>query len=97
MNDEGNMSNSDPSTIASWYATIATVVGSVISTLVGSILYLARMIEAKYKAEIDKLTGKIGTLETLADECTEQRHALAVRLARLEAIHEKEHEHEVKK
>ena len=82
--------STDPSTVASWYTTIATVIGSVVSTLVGSIVYLARLIEAKYKAEIDKLTGKIGALETLADECTEQRQALAVRLARLEGIHEKE-------
>jgi len=75
-----------------WYGTIATVVGSVISTLVGSILYLARLIEAKYKAEIDNLNDKICSLEQASNECIEDRQGLAIRLARLEGLHDKEHQ-----
>lgn len=86
------MSDSDPSSVASWYTTIATVIGSVISTLVGSILYLARLIEAKYKAEIDRLTAKVCTLEATSKECLDERQEFAVRLARLEGLHDKEHE-----
>ena len=80
----------DPASIESWYGTIATVVGSVVSTLVGSILYLARLIESKYKAEIDKLNGKIATLEVSAKECLDQRQDYATRLARLEGFHDHE-------
>jgi hypothetical protein len=85
------MSDSDPSSVASWYSTIATVIGSVISTLVGSVLYLARLIEAKYKAEIDKLTAKIVSLETSSKECFDERQEFAVRIARLEGLHDREH------
>lgn len=89
-----------PTGTGDWSAWIITTLLAVVSTMVGTVIFLAKLIEGKYRAEIADLKNSFATLKNETAEaynklyietvkCREDREQLAVKAARLEARIEK--------
>ncbi len=85
----------DVPTDGDWTGWIITVLLTVLSTMVGTVVFLAKMIEGKYRAEIADLKNEITLIKQqtraaydslLAEtiECRKSREELAVKNAALE-------------
>lgn len=82
------MTDTNSNLLSEWGTTILTVVTSVVSTLVGAIVYLTRMIDSKYRAEQIEDRKRIDALEQEVKDCHKDKEVTAIRLARLEGANE---------
>lgn len=69
-----------------WTTWIIGTLMTVLFTVVGTVVSLAKMIESKYRKEIEELRKEINELQAEAKLCQEDRLALSVRVASLEHI-----------
>ena len=80
-----------------WSSWIITTIMAALSTMVGTVVFLAKLIETKYLTEIRELKEEFKTYRAYADnhrhelevrneKCMEEHHQAEIRLAKLEAI-----------
>ena len=78
-----------------WTTWIISTTMAALSTMIGTVVFLARMIESKYTSEIRDLKSEFKDYKTYADndrhelliksdECQKDRYSLAIRVAQLE-------------
>lgn len=70
-----------------WTNWIVTTLAAVISTVVGTVVFLVKFIESRFTTEIAELKKLVTELNTKLDACKETHHDAEIRLAKLEAIH----------
>lgn len=68
-----------------WTTWIIGTAGTIVATLIGTVVTLTKYIEGKYRAEVDRLNQQCERLEAKSDECQSDREELRVQIARLEA------------
>ena len=72
-----------------WTVWIIGTLMSAIGLVVTTIIAMAKRIESSYQKDVDELKGHINELQKASDECQEDRLALSVRVASLEATQPK--------
>jgi hypothetical protein len=86
-----------------WTAWIITTIMAALSTMVGTVIFLAKLIESKYVSEIRDLKNDFKDYKIFADkerqeltvkhaQCMEDHYEAKIRLARLETQMEKNNE-----
>ena len=70
-----------------WGNWIITTLIAVVSTVVGTVVFLVKFIESKFTTEIGELKKLVAELNDKLDVCKETHHDAEIRLAKLEAIH----------
>jgi len=68
-----------------WINWIITTIMAALTTMVGTVIFLARLIESKYVTEIRELKEEMKDMAVKHIECLEKHHAAELRLARLES------------
>ena len=71
-------------TSTDWTAWVITTIGAAFSTMVGTVVFLAKLIESRYVTEITELKQEVKGLSEKHEECTQGHHLAELRLARLE-------------
>jgi len=70
-----------------WTSWIVTTLAAVVSTVVGTVVFLIKFNESKFTNEIGELKKLGAELNNKLDLCKETHHDAEIRLAKLEAIH----------
>lgn len=70
-----------------WTSWIVTTLAAVVSTVVGTVVFLIKFIESKFTTEIGELKATVAELYKKLEDCKETHHDAEIRLAKLEAIH----------
>jgi len=70
-----------------WTNWIVTTLAAVVSTVVGTVIFLVKYVESLFRTEIGELKTLVADLNKKLDECKETHHDAEIRLAQLEAIH----------
>ena len=68
-----------------WTQWIITTIMAALTTMTGTVVFLARMIESKYVKEIRELKEEMNAMVISHEDCLQKHHEAEIRLARLES------------
>lgn len=68
-----------------WTTWIITTIMAGLTTMLGTVVFLAKLIESKYVSEIRELRAEISLMKVKHEECVQGHHEAELKFARLEA------------
>jgi len=68
-----------------WTTWIITTIMAALTTMIGTVVFLAKLIESKYVIEIRELKMEMNEMIVKHEDCLQKHHEAELRLARLES------------
>jgi len=68
-----------------WPTWIITTIMAALTTMIGTVVFLAKLIESKYVTEIRDLKTEMTDMSVKHEDCLQKHHEAELRLARLES------------